>query len=532
MKKKKSIGTKLCIFILGSMIVLGVVLFLVSYYLYEKNYMKTCNTRLTEVAEMCAGMLDAGELQAYYENGTQPEHLYEDFLQLQNIRNAIPGLKYLYVYKPMEDHFVYVYDTWIQGENPKDFSTFGDTYMYSGWDKENLVPDIKKGRTSSAIHITASQGYGRTMQVWAPVLDSEGKAAFMVEADMLISDVDALIMEYVRVNALVFAACFVLLAILSAFVTRKMVALPLKQLTEYVESYNEGGFHGKEYVRKSNDELFRLASSFGNLNDKVNDYISRLTKVLEEQKRIGAELELAAKIQSSYLPEGKNPFPGQKAFELSASMDPAKEVGGDFYDFFLLDAEHLCMVIGDVSGKGVGAALFMMVTKTMLHSQAKVTESPAELLAAVNDILCENNETEMFASVWVGILDLRTGTVKAANAGHEYPALKKADGEFSLFRKKHGLVIASMPGLRFTEYEFTMEKGDVLYVYTDGVAEATNAENKLYGTDRMLLALNERKEASIEEILAHVLKDINGFVKEAPQFDDITMMGVRYLGEK
>ena len=531
MKKKKSIGTKLCVFILCSMIILGVVLFLVSYYLYEKNYLKICNNQLKEVAEMSAGMLDAGELEAYYQKGTQPDGLHEDFLQFQNIRSAMPELRYLYIYKPMEDHFDYVYDTWIQGENPKDFNTCGDVYEYSEWDMENLVPDIKKGRSSSEIHIIASEGYGRAMQVWAPVLDSEGKTAFMVEADMLISDVDASIMEYVKFNALVFVICFVLIAIISVYVTRNMVAIPLKKLTEYVESYEEGGFHGEEYVRKSNDELFRLANSFGNLNDKINQYIESLTKIMEEQKRIGAELDLAARIQSSYLPEGKNPFPDRTEFELSASMDPAKEVGGDFYDFFLMDEDRLCMVIGDVSGKGVGAALFMMVTKTLINTQATVTDSPAEILSIVNNRLCENNETEMFASVWIGIIDLKTGVVRGANAGHEYPALRRASGEFELFKKKHGLVVGSMEGLRFTEYEFTMEKGDILYVYTDGVAEATNAENELYGTDRMLSALNERKDAPVEEILSHVRKDINGFVKEAPQFDDITMMGIRYLGE-
>lgn len=531
MKKKKSIGTRLCVFILCSMIVLGVVLFLVSYYLYDRNYLKTCNDRLMEVAEMSAGLLGEEELEDYLQTGEASEGLRRDFEQLRNIRSAMPGLKYLYVYKPMEDHFVYVYDTCIDGENPEDYNQRGDIYNYTEWDKENFVPDIEAGKASSEIHILDSEEYGRTLQAWVPILNPEGTTAFAVEADMMVSDVDASIFEYIKLMALVFAICFIIISVISVYVTRNMVAIPLKKLTEYVESYEEGGFRGQEYVRKSNDELFRLANSFGNLNDKINQYIDSLTKIMEEQKRIGAELDLAARIQSSYLPEGKNPFPDRTEFELSASMDPAKEVGGDFYDFFLMDEDHLCMVIGDVSGKGVGAALFMMVTKTLIHSQATSTDSPAEILSVVNNRLCENNETEMFASVWIGVIDLKTGVVRGANAGHEYPALRRASGEFELFKKKHGLVIGSMEGLRFTEYEFTMEEGDILYVYTDGVAEATNAENELYGTDRMLSALNERKDASVEEILSHVLKNINGFVKEAPQFDDITMMGIRYLGK-
>ena len=212
-------------------------------------------------------------------------------------------------------------------------------------------------------------------------------------------------------------------------------------------------------------------------------------------------------------------------------MTPAKEVGGDFYDFFLIDDDHLGLVMADVSGKGVPAALFMMVSKILIQNFAMTGRSPAEVLKSVNDQICANNREEMFVTVWFGILDIPTGVITAANAGHEYPIIKKGDGGFELLKDKHGFVIGGMEGMKFKEYEIVLGAGDVLFLYTDGVAEATNAENELFGTGRMLEALNKNKDAGPEEILSAMKSDVDEFVGEAPQFDDLTMLAVKMLIE-
>ena len=196
----------------------------------------------------------------------------------------------------------------------------------------------------------------------------------------------------------------------------------------------------------------------------INEYIDNITKITAEKERIGAELNVATQIQANMLPRIFPAFPNHTEFDLYATMEPAKEVGGDFYDFFMVDEDHVALVIADVSGKGVPAALFMVIAKTLLKNQASSTSSPAEILSKVNMQLCENNDAQMFVTTWLGIYEISTGKVRAANAGHEYPALRRADGSFELLKDKHGFVLGGMEGLKFKEYEFEIEPGGVLFV--------------------------------------------------------------------
>lgn len=247
------------------------------------------------------------------------------------------------------------------------------------------------------------------------------------------------------------------------------------------------------------------------------------------RQRIETELNVATQIQSDMLPRIFPAFPERREFDIYASMTPAREVGGDFYDFFLLDRDRLAMVIADVSGKGVPAALFMVVTKTLLKNAVQTGLSPKEALEKVNNQLCENNEAEMFVTVWLGIYEISTGKLTAANAGHEYPAICRAGGSFELLKDRHGFVLAGMENVRYREYELEIGVGDTLFVYTDGVTEATDESGNLYGTDRMLAALNQNQKhkPGPEELLHQIKTDIDRFVDTAPQFDDITMLSIQ-----
>ena len=239
------------------------------------------------------------------------------------------------------------------------------------------------------------------------------------------------------------------------------------------------------------------------------------------------ELNMANEIQIGSLPAT---FPDRAEFELCASMDPAKEVGGDFYDFFMTDDDHLAIVIADVSGKGVPAALFMMSSKIYINDHATIGGSPAEILARVNKLVCANNNANMFVTVWLGILEISTGKLTSASAGHEYPMIN-TDGKYEILKDKHGLAIGAMEFARYTNTEIQLKKGDSIFVYTDGVAEATDANNELFGTERTVDALNAvPAEASQKDVLAGVRAAVDAFVKEAPQFDDLTMVGLKYNG--
>ncbi len=244
---------------------------------------------------------------------------------------------------------------------------------------------------------------------------------------------------------------------------------------------------------------------------------------------VRAELDTATKIQESMLPMIFPPFPEREEFEIYASMDPAREVGGDFYDFFMIDDDHLALVIADVSDKGVPAALLMMSAKILINFRARMGGSPAQILAEVNGQLCENNESGMFITVWMGILDVKTGVMTCANAGHEYPAIRE-DGLFRLLTDVHGLPLGVMPGMKYQDYEIRMKPGDAVFVYTDGVPEANNAEDEQYTLGRMELALNQIQERDPESVLKGVRADVDAFVKGADQFDDLTMLCVAYRG--
>ena len=212
-------------------------------------------------------------------------------------------------------------------------------------------------------------------------------------------------------------------------------------------------------------------------------------------------------------------------------MDPAKEVGGDFYDFFMLDKDHLVLVMADVSGKGIPAALFMMASKILIkNTSSGVFRSPAEILKIVNEQICQGNAAEMFVTVWLGILEISSGKLVCANAGHEYPVIFRKDRGFELLKDKHGLVIGAVDIAKYSDYEIFLEPGDGLFVYTDGVPEATNASGELFGTDRMVETLNRKPYENVREVLSDMKEQIRLFVGEAPQFDDITMMNLVYYG--
>ena len=252
--------------------------------------------------------------------------------------------------------------------------------------------------------------------------------------------------------------------------------------------------------------------------------------MIKEQERIVKELSTARQIQKSVLPHIFPPFPDRAEIDLFATMDPAKDVGGDFYDFYFIDEDHLCLVIADVSGKGIPAALFMMLSKRILEDLARQERTPSTILEKANDLLCDNNQAEMFVTVWLGILEISTGKLTAANAGHEFPAICEKGGSFELYKDKHGFVVGGMEGVHYKGYDLQLNPGDKLFVYTDGVPEATDGSGEMFGTDRMIETLSSCTDNTPKEILQGVRNAVDSFVGDAEQFDDLTMMCLEYKG--
>lgn len=275
------------------------------------------------------------------------------------------------------------------------------------------------------------------------------------------------------------------------------------------------------------NEVVRVRSSteFATLSDDINETVEALKGYIDAaEKRIEQELEFASSIQIAALPRNFK-FPSRYEFEIYALMDAAKEVGGDFYDFFFIDEKKFALVIADVSGKGIPAALFMMRSKTAIKSFAENNYSPTEILNKVNSVLCDGNDAEMFVTVWIGIIDLSNGEMVCANAGHEFPIILRANGDYEILKDSHSLPLAAIDGMKTKEYTLKINPGDRIFVYTDGVPEAINPNKEQYGTDRLVNVLNKHKTCHLNELLTTIRKDVTDFANGEEQFDDITMLG-------
>lgn len=380
---------------------------------------------------------------------------------------------------------------------------------------------------NTGVSLSSSGNY----YAYAPIEGIDWTMCIHVPQKMVLEpvrDIDKKIQGFIAMVIFVF---IIVMVIMIVFVRRfsRSITEPLYALRQDANEISSGNLNhvAKIYY---NDEVGDLAISFNNMATSLKDYISNLTEVTAEKERIGAELGVANQIQADMLPRIFPPFPEKKEFDLYATMNPAKYVGGDFYDFFLIDDDHLCMVMADVSGKGVPAALFMVIAKTLIKNRATMGGTPSEILAYANDQLCVGNDAELFVTVWIGILEISTGKGVAANAGHEHPVIMRAGGDYELVKYRHSMAVATFPGIKFKEHEFELNPGDRLFVYTDGVPEAINKNEVGFGDERMLQCLNAHKDSTVEEVLSEMKKSIDTFVDGAPQFDDITMLMLYYYG--
>ena len=396
---------------------------------------------------------------------------------------------------------------------------------FLNWDGTGMLYDVSR-----------MEKYGLICTAGVPVRDQDDEVCAFFLVDVTMTNIRRLVIEYALKISL---ALLAITLIVAWFLTRHMkrsVVTPINDIADAAVAYVKDKQAGKEETNhfgrleiNTRDELENLGHIMGDMEQDLTEYEKNITKITAEKERINTELQMATIIQRSMLPNVFPPFPNRNEFDIFASMTSAREVGGDFYDFFMVDDDHLALVMADVSGKGVPAALFMMVSKVILQSCALQNQSPSEILTKTNEALCANNHVEMFVTVWIGILEISTGKVTAGNAGHEYPALYR-NGSFALLKDRHDFVVGGMEGIAYSEYEFELQPGDKIFLYTDGVTEASNTQQELFGTDRLLTTLNQDPEEKPGEILSRVQNAVVEFTGKAEQFDDITMMCVEYKG--
>ena len=520
------------------LVVFSVIVGVIGYKVFTNALMNQYAEGAFLIAETSAQHVSGDRISEYLESGGTTEEYQTALNDLENLCNTT-GSTFIYVILP--DRTDYAHITFL-------FSTMNRKSHYTRYDfgyvRETTNDEYRAKykslfeQTSERELVVRDRGYIETdphitAMISLKNMDGEVKAILCVQRQM--DSVVSVRRGFIERIGLVLAGLVLLVIVGQGFFLHRTLLRPLKLISDEAIRFSEENQKAPKKLRemiRNRDEIGRLAESVDHMEEQIQLYVDDLTRVTAEKERISTELGLATRIQADMLPSFFPAFPDRSEFDIYAVMDPAREVGGDFYDFFLIDDDHLCALIADVSGKGIPAALFMMATKIILGNNAMAGKSPAQILTDTNAAICPNNREQMFVTVWLGILELSTGRLTASNAGHEYPAMKRADGSFELLMDKHGFVIGGLDGIRYQNYELQMAPGDKLFLYTDGVPEASDKDLHLFGTDRMLTALNEESVSSPEQILDRVRRAVDGFVDEAEQFDDMTMLCLEYKGKQ
>lgn len=495
--------------------------------------------RIISGSKSVATLLDKDDIKAIISPGGEKSEAYK---RVENMLNEIKrdsNVTYLSLVIPDEDSVTFYIDSCVEemGDDPEGKLAYGTDILYT--DAANGKEDLQKYYQIWELYLqnkgteeplVTDNSYGYNYTAVAPILDENGKAIAEIQYILDMQSVRNHLNSFLRdmlIISLVIISAALLIYMLGM---EKIVLNPVKKLAHFTGNIiQEGRFEKQKIEISTGDEIEELGGAVNVMIEKLEEYIENLTAVMSEKERIGAELGVATHIQSSMLPCIFPAFPDRNEIDIYATMTPAKEVGGDFYDFFMVDDRHLAIIMADVSGKGVPAALFMVIGKTLIKDHTVPGRNLGEVFTEVNNILCESNDNGMFITAFEGVLDLVTGEFRYVNAGHERPFIYRKGKGYEEYKTRVGFVLAGMENIKYKEQVIQLEVGDKIFQYTDGVTEATDKDNQLYGMDRLNSVLNLKCTAcSPEETLKLVKEDIDAFVGGADQFDDITMLCLEY----
>lgn len=512
-------------------------------YLSSKKYLEDMYAqRVISGSKSVATMLDAEDVQTIISPGGENSEAYSRVQSMLNTVKKDGNITYLSLVIPDEDSVTFYIDTCVpeMGDDPANQLTYGTDVLYTDaandeadLQKYNYAWDLYSENKGTDKPVVTDNSYGYNYTAVSPILDENGNAIaeiqYILDMQAVRDHLNSFLYQMLGISFSIICVALLLYMVL----VKWMVLNPVEKLSQFTtDIIKSGNFEKKKIELKTRDEIEDLGQSFNFMIERLEDYIQNLTAVTAEKERIGAELNVATHIQSSMLPCIFPAFPDRDELDIYATMTPAKEVGGDFYDFFMVDERHIAIVMADVSGKGVPAALFMVIGKTLIKDHTQPGRDLGEVFTEVNNILCESNDNGMFITAFEGVLDLVTGEFRYVNAGHEKPFIYRKNGEYEAYETNAGFVLAGLEDIEYQEQTVNLSIGDKIFQYTDGVTEAVNKDKKLYGMDRLQHALNEKcLECSPEETLRLVKEDIDAFVGDNDQFDDITMLCLEYTAK-
>ncbi|MDD3306978.1 MAG: SpoIIE family protein phosphatase [Acetobacterium sp.] len=514
-------------------LVLSLVIVLISYFSYRDSMFKRYEDNITSLVKTASVFVPVDKVNQYYETG-QIDADYELFIRELQIIQEQNELEYLYAYVPTKQGI----KVFGQGTQPGMVGHFvlGDFLGLDYFTQEDIDaanglftdPDAPK------VVITNESEFGYLISAFNVLKDAQGNPILVVGADMSMKDIDATLLNYIILISFISALILILFITIYLLFLNKSIIDPLQVIvdnaTDFVNTNIDDNL--SEIVAlnievKTGDEIEILAEAFNKMTSDIIRYIKELTSVTSERERIETELRIATLIQEGMLPRNFE-YPDRHEFTLYASMRAAKDVGGDFYDFFFVDDDHFCITIGDVSGKGVPAALFMAMTKATVKDLVLRRLPVDEVMTEANINLCNNNEQGMFVTLLIAIINVKTGVFQWCDAGHDPAIIWKKDGTVEMLTGKKGFVCAGMDTAKYKMNESQIEKGDIIYLYTDGIPEANNTKNEFYGLERLKTLVASKDEHDIKSLCADILADVDEFADTEPQFDDITMLGFKF----
>ncbi len=541
MNRTRNISRSMAFNIIGAIVVLlllyGLISGMVGVMSYSNSFKREYSTTTYHMADTAATLVNGDHLEIYLKGEEKKEYDRTKRILDRYCEKMSVSLVYVIMVDQSD------YGRFVSVFNSLDNSV-GDT-AYTEWEighKRDATNDeyrqkykaiYEQGATYETVYrVNPTDGSKPHITTMVPVKNSRGEVTGILCVQRPIKELIEARRPFLWDIAISGTLLAVVASSLAAMYIRRHFVTPIEKISDEAARFAKENTLGKPLGKLSSlDEISNLALSIDTMEKDMVEYIENLTAVTAERERISAEMSLASTIQENSIPNTYPAFPERTEFDIYGVMDPAKQVGGDFYNFFLIDDDHLALVVGDVSGKGVPAALFMMVANLMIADRTMMGGTPAEILTYVNQILSTHNKAQMFVTAWLGILEISTGKLTAANAGHEYPALRRGDGLFEMFKDKHGFVVGGMEGIQYKDYELELLPGSKIFIYTDGVPEAENAEEAMFGTERMLAALNQNPDGLPEQILVSVRHAVDGFVQDAEQFDDPTMLCLEYKGK-
>ena len=510
---------------------------IVIYWAVYNSIVENLGARAYNSAATLAQLLDFSKVKKYKENPIVDDE-YRDTIKKFDIFKTSMKLKYLYVesWDEQGSRFI-IYDATEPGDGVED-SAYGRELLGAHLEYSDYANQFIMNSDNIDLYKVENNFYGHTVASHYPLKDENGKNFAIVGADISFDEIISQVKKSIFFLLILVHITIILVTLAIIYIIQRNIYIPLRKISNIAKNFVNKK-HDKINVNlikyDQNDEIGSLANSFDKMMLGIKKYSKHIEKVVAEKKYISAELNIAIQIQRALIPHIFPAFPELKEIDIYAVMHPAKKVGGDFYDFFLIDEYRLAFVIADVSGKGIPAALLMVITKTLIKKEATLNNDPGIIFKNVNDQMCDdsNNSLGMFITAFMGILDLRTGEVSFSNAGHINPMIKKRNGKFNKLRMKKQFVIAGMPNLDFKTEKFKMDAEDIIFLYTDGITEAEGANLKFLGEENLMSILDsiDTEKSSLKQISNIVIDKVKEFREDRPQSDDITILVIKYNGK-